>query len=582
MMTDARAYAAIPAILLSLAAMPTPAGDLRFTEKAQDAGLIGGHAAPTGFGLQIMLGGAGVGDFDRDGDQDIFVVGGSLGINQLYINDGTGNFTEQAAAWGTDSPGVRHSGVAVADYNNDGNLDVFVTCVVEADSPILAENRLYRNNGDNTFTDVAHAAGLLTVPLGSNDSFSSAFGDYDKDGDLDLFIAGWYGGNHLYTNNGDGTFTPQPDSVFGGEAMDEIRGYSVRFTDINNDGWPDILLAADFFTSKVFINNTDGTFTNATAGWGAGLDSNGMGHTQGDFNNDGLIDWYVTSRIAPGGQAGSGNMLYMNNGDQTFTERAVAAGVNFGSWGWGTDAIDFDHDGWLDLVATNGWAGSVFETDMTYLWRNDGTASGDFTEITTQAGITHTGQGRGLLTFDADNDGDRDLIINNNGQPITYYENTLAGENINAITLFFDTEEASDLPPDGFGVRVEIDTPAGTQIREMDGGSNYLSQSELSVHVGLGSATTADEVRAYWPNGQITVLNNLASGRHTVTPPTTNAGCGPADVAEPFDILDLADIQGFIAAFTTQGDAADLAEPTGVFDLADLQAFIAAFVAGCP
>ncbi len=574
--------AAFSAVMLAAFASSASAGDLQFTEKAQAVGLTGGHAAPNGFGLQIMLGGSGVGDFDRDGDQDIFVVGGSLGVNQLYINDGSGTFTEQAAAWGTDSPGVRHSGVSVADYNNDGWLDLFVTCVLENGTTGLAENRLYRNNGDNTFTDVAASAGVQIIPRESNDSFSSAFGDYDKDGDLDLFIAGWYGGNHLYTNNGDGTFTPQPDSVFGGEVMDLIRGYSARFTDINADGWPDILLAADFFTSKVFINNTDGTFTNATAAWGAGLDSNGMGHTQGDFNNDGLIDWYVTSRIAPGGQAGSGNMLYMNNGNDTFTERSVAAGVNFGSWGWGADAVDFDHDGWVDLIATNGWAGSVFEDDQTYLWRNDGTAVGDFTDITTQVGITHTGQGRGLLTFDADNDGDRDLIINNNAQPITYYENTLTGADINALTLFFDTQGAPDLPPDGFGVRVEVDTPAGTQLREMDGGSNFLSQSELSAHVGLGSSAAADEVRVTWPNGQVTTLTNLASGRHTVTPPTANAGCNPADVAEPFDVLDLADVQGFIAAFVTQSDPADIAEPFGVFDLADLQGFVGAFVAGCP
>lgn len=116
----------------------------------------------------------------------------------------------------------------------------------------------------------------------------------------------------------------------------------------------------------------------------------------------------------------------------------------------------------------------------------------------------------------------------------------------------------------------------------MDGGSNFLSQSELSAHIGLGSAAAADEVRVTWPNGQVTTLTNLASGRHVVTPPTTNTGCGPADVAEPYDVLDLADVQGFIAAFTTQGDAADIAEPFGVFDLADLQGFVAAFLAGCP
>ena len=559
---------------------PAAAGDLAFTERAQAVGLLGGNNATNTFGLQFMAGGAGVGDFDRDGDQDIFFVGGSAGVDQLYINAGDGTFSDQAAAWGVATAGQRHTGVCVGDYNNDGWLDVMVTCVVEGDSPVPAENRLYRNNGDNTFTDVAAQAGVRFTPRGRNDSFSSAFGDYDKDGDLDLLIAGWFGGNHLYTNNGDGTFTAEPDSVFGGEVMDLIRGYAVRFTDINNDTWPDILLAADFFTSKLFINNADGTFTNATQAWGAGLDSNGMGHCQGDFNNDGLIDWYVTSRIAPGGTVGSGNMLYMNNGNETFTERSVPAGVNFGHWGWGADAVDFDHDGWLDIVATNGWNGSFFSVDPTHLWRNLGTGAGDLTEITSAAGITHTGQGRGLLTFDADNDGDRDLLIANNDQPLTYYENQLSGADINALTLFFDTEGDPALPPDGFGVRVEIDANGTTQLREMDGGSNYLAQSELSVHAGLGAASAADEVRVTWPDGRVTVLENLSAGRHTVTPPTAS-GCNPADLTGD-GVLDLADIQTFIGAFVALDDAADLAEPLGVWDLADVQAFLGAFVAGCP
>jgi hypothetical protein len=304
-----------------------------------------------------------------------------------------------------------------------------------------------------------------------------------------------------------------------------------------------------------------------------------MGHAQGDFNNDGLIDWYVTSRIAPGGAAGSGNMLYMNNGDASFTERSVPAGVNFGHWGWGADAVDFDHDGWLDLVATNGWNGSYFSVDPTHLWRNLGTPQGDFTDIAHAAGVFHNGLGRGLLTFDADNDGDRDILIANNDQPTTYYENLLAGEDTNALTLFFDTRGDPALPPDGFGVRVEIIAGGMTQHREMDGGSNYLAQSELSVHAGLGAAPAADEVRVTWPDGRVTLLTDLPAGRHTVSPPTT--GCGPADLSGD-GILDLADIQLMLGAFIAQDDAADLAEPFGVWDLADLRAFIVAFVAGCP
>ena len=566
-------------ILLTAAAVSTAAaGDLSFTEKASDVGLLGGHTTENGFGMQYMSPGSAVGDFDRDGDQDLFIVGGTLGIDQLYINDGTGHFTEDAAARGVATAGYRHTGVAVGDYDNDGDLDLFVTCVGTNDNPQIVPNKLFRNDGNGGFSDAAGSAGVKFNPAGLNDSFGSAFGDVDHDGDLDLFVAGWYGGNVLYLNDGDGTFTAQPDSIFNGEVMDLIRGFAPRIIDIDDDGLNDILLAADFLTSKVFINNGDGTFTNETVAWGAGLDSNGMGSAQGDFNNDGLIDWYVTSRLAPGGgqYAGSGNMLYINNGNGTFSETSVAAGVNDGEWGWGADAVDFDHDGLLDIVATNGWNGPYFEIDPTHLWLNNG--DGTFTDAAPAAGIAHTGQGRGLLTFDADNDGDRDLIISCNAEPITYYENELAGPDTNAITLFFDTSANSSLAPDGFGTRVEVTAGGATQLRILDGGSNYLSQSELSVHVGLGAATTADEIVIRWANGVRTQLFDLPAGRHTIDAPLS---CNPADL-DGNGINDLSDITLFLQAFLSQEFAADLAQPYYIWDLNDIGVFIGRFNAGCP
>lgn len=569
---------ALIAAASSALAIHANAGTLQFTESAASVGLTGGHAAVTDYGMQYMAPGAAVGDFDRDGDQDVFIVGGSAGIDQLYINDGTGHFVNEAAARGVATAGVRHTGAAVGDYDNDGDLDIFVTCVETGSNPNPVPNKLFRNNGDGTFVDAAGIAGVQFPPLGLNDSFGSAFGDVDHDGDLDLFLAGWYGGNHLYINNGDGTFTIQPDSIFGGTVMDLIRGFSPRIFDINDDGRNDILLAADFYTSKVFINNGDGTFTNDTAAWGAGLDSNGMGNTQGDFNNDGLIDWYVTSRIAPGGNpsSGSGNMLYLNNGNGSFTESSVAAGVNDGQWGWGTDAVDFNHDGLLDIAATNGWDGPYFGIDPTHLWLNNG--DGTFTDAAAAVGITHTGQGRGLLTFDADNDGDRDLLIASNAEPTTYYENALTGPDANSITLFFDTSANPTLAPDGFGTRVEITTGGTTQIRILDGGSNYLAQSELSVHVGIGSATAADDVVIRWANGVRTQLFDLPAGRHTIDAPLS---CNPADL-DGNGFNDLSDINMFLQAFLTQEFAADLSQPYYVWDLNDIGVFITRFNAGCP
>lgn len=560
--------------ILTLCAGPTLAGGLAFQEKAATVGLAGGHLQPANdFALQYMAPGGAVGDFNRSGAPDVFVVGGSSGIDQLYINNGDGTFSEQAAAWGVAASGIRHTGAAVADFDNDGWLDIFVTCVTLFDDPGNAFNRLYRNNGDGTFTDVAAQAGVRVVPSQLSDSFGAAFGDFDLDGHLDLFVAGWYGGNVLYRNNGDGTFTALPNAAFLGDDISTVRGFAPRFVDINNDGLPDILLVADFFTSRVYVNNGDGTFTNATAAWGAGLDSNGMGNAVGDFNNDGLTDWYVTSRIAPGGGAGSGNMLYMNNG-AGFTERSVPAGVNFGWWGWGADAVDFDHDGWLDLVATNGWSGPSFSNKPTQVWRNLRDPIGTFEEVTAAVGMTHTGQGRGLLTFDADMDGDRDILIFSNNEPLAYFENTLPNTGSSSITLFFDTKGQPGIAPDGFGVRAELDAGGITQHRYLDGGSAYLAQGELSLHFGLGEASLADEIRITWPNGEETTLARVAPGRYTIT---ARFGC-------PIDwnvdgILDLADITGWIGAFMNQHPQADL-DGNGIFDLQDLITFITLFTGG--
>jgi hypothetical protein len=174
-----------PSAIIWLAAAfaaPANAADLFFVERSIASGLTGAHLAPGGFGLQFMAGGAAAGDFDRDGDQDIFLVGGSAGVDQLFINQGDGTFTDQAEAWGVAAAGQRHTGVAVADYDSDGWLDILVTCIAEGDSKVPAENRLYRNNADGSFTDVADTAGVRFTPRGTSDSFSGAFGDYDKDG----------------------------------------------------------------------------------------------------------------------------------------------------------------------------------------------------------------------------------------------------------------------------------------------------------------------------------------------------------------------------------------------------------------
>lgn len=556
-------------LVVAIAVPVSIAGSLRFTEATNSAGLSGGHATPGVFDMEFMAAGAAAGDFDRDGDQDLFVLGGSLGVDKLYVNNGDRTFTDRAAEWGVDRT-HRTTGAAVGDYNNDGWLDVFITGIGTPGVPLSARNVLYRNNGDGTFTDVAAAAGVDVSSADQNDAFGAAFGDYDRDGDLDLFVAGWYGGNVLFINGGDGTFSRAGAGVFNGFDLSTVRGFSPRFCDFTGNGHPDLLLVADFYTSQVFNNKGDGTFDCRTAYWGAGLDSNGMGNTTGDFNNDGRVDWYVTSRISQ--HDGSGNMLYMNDGDG-FTESSVPAGVNWGDWGWGADAVDFDHDGWLDIVATNGFAGPLFESDPTHLWLNRGTDPVTFVEANTDTGLIHTLQGRGLLTFDADLDGDRDILIASNNQPLAYFRNDLAGAA--SIRLEFDTSGEPTLAPDGFGTRVEIDAGGATQVRHLDGGCNYQSQSELALHFGLGAAGVADEVRVYWADGAWITLVDVLPGLYTLT---ARHGC-PVDWIRD-GVLDLADVNGWIAGFLAQHPQADLVVD-GVYDLSDLQSFVSQFVGGC-
>ncbi len=559
----------VAGLCAGIAAETAEGGPVTFVEQTGAVGLSHTHGTVSaGPDMEFMHGGGAVGDFDRDGDQDLFVIGGSTGIDLLYWNDGNGNFTEGGAAAGV-ARSHRGSGASVADYDNDGDLDLFVTSTGTVATGMLpGQNRLYMNNGDGTFTDVTAIAGLSTNNPVNGDAFSSAFGDYDLDGDLDLAVAGWLGGNRLYQNNGDGTFTDVTVAAIDSD-MGAVRGFAPQFVDMDGDRYPEILWVADFYTSRYLVNNGDGTFTDQTASSGTGLDSNGMGNTFGDLNNDGLMDWYVTSRINADQTSGSGNMFYRATGvDHVFEEVSDESGTLHGYWGWGTTAIDFDQDGWLDVIATNGFTGN-FEMDPTVLFLNDG--DGTFTESAAVSGISDVGQGRGLLNVDLENDGDQDVLIFNNRQAMVCLRNDTAGGA--SITLEFDTSGVSGLAPDGFGTHVELTSGGMTQIRYLAGGSNFLAQSELSVHFGIGSETAADLTITY-ADGSTETLASVAPGRYTIT-----ARECVADFA-PSGSLDFFDVSAYLGAFVEQHPQADLSGD-GAFDFFDISAFLTAYSGGC-
>ena len=550
---------------LSMASTPV------VTERALDAGLSGIHATVfQGSDVEFMGGGGAAGDFDGDGDQDLFVIGGSAGVDRLYINDGTGQFTEHGAGWGV-ARTHQGTGAAVGDFDNDGDLDLYVTSLGGPTARAPGWNVLYRNNGNGSFTDVTATAGVSISDAFQGDSFSPAFGDYDLDGDLDLAVASWLGGSRLFRNNGDGTFTNVTLSALDVD-MSLNRGFAPRFVDMDGDRYPELLWVADFFTSKYFANNGDGTFTNMTPGNGTGIDSNGMGNTFGDYNGDGIFDWYVSSRINHQMTSGSGNMLYLGTTTpHDFSEESLARGCNFGYWGWGVVSVDIDHDGDLDIYETNGFDGS-FASDPAILYLNDGT--GNFVDHAPLCGMDVQTGGRGLLNADFDNDGDQDIVMFNNRQEMTYFRNDITGPGTNAITLRFDTSAVAGLAPNGFGTRVELSSVSGGQMRFMDGGSNYLSQSELSVHFGIGSDAEAD-IEIMWANGDVTSLTGVQPGMYTIRA----LGC-PGDLNGDGN-LNFFDVSAFLTMYQNQHPQADLSGD-GLFNFFDVSAFLVAYQGGCP
>ncbi len=488
-----------------------------------------------------------VGDFNNDGWRDIFWVGGGATPDKLFINDGKGAFSNQASDWGLDE---LHAGcgASAGDYNNDGFLDIYVTsfgdpdvCDPELCLPAALDqvgvHRLYRNNGDGSFTNVATEAGVSFSSQTIGTGYGSAFGDYDLDGDLDLFVASWFhaaDGNRLYRNNGDGTFADVTGDALG-EGIDNVWGFQPTFVDMDGDLYPELLLAGDFESSCYFRNNGNGTFTNITAESGTGLDDNGMGQTIADFNNDGLLDWYVTSihQDNPPPKINTGNMLYLNLGNHLFQELSNEAGVNDGGWGWGTVAVDLDQDGWLEIVEVNGRDSEQWTLERAKLFYN--LQDGTFEDIAESAGLDHDGQGRGVVAFDADNDGDQDLAISTDEGPLAYYRNqTAAG---NWLRVLLDPSGNPLLPPNGFGARVIATIGGVSRLRYLNSNPSYLASSELAVHFGLGDETVIDELRVIWSRGYQTVLNNVAVNQHlNITAPSladlsADGIVGPTDLA---------------------------------------------------
>jgi len=487
---------------------PTPT----FVEIAEELGLNVEHAS-SGYTHSNYTGGGAVGDFDNNGCQDIYVISGGNGNQRdwLFMNNCDGSFTEDGLAWGL---GGAHygKGASVGDYDNDGWLDIYVTSAGPFGTVAPGRHRLLHNNAGTSFTDMALTARVNVTNPTTEDSFGSTFGDFDLDGDLDLFVAGFSAnnaGSRLFENLGDGTFQDITSDIGFFNGVPSVFSFAPRFLDMDGDGYPELLLAGDFGTSRYFRNNNGNSFTDITAATGTGQDENGMGQTIGDFDSNGFLDWYVTSIYFPS-NGWTGNKLYMHQGSHIFSEIASFVGVDDGGYGWGTVAVDFNHDGLLDIAETNGASTGTFSNEQSYLWIQGG--GGVFAERALAAGFVHFGNGRGMANLDYDNDGDQDVVIFANNECLRFYRNDTTEANTNWLRVFLDTSNTT-FAPNGVGSRVRATGGGVTQLRMITSGDNFLSHSEMSAHFGLGANTTVTTLEVQWPDGSTTTLENVAANQ---------------------------------------------------------------------
>ncbi len=543
---------------------------LSFTEVSEESGIVAFNHNPFNQPHGHNLSGGAVGDFNNDGWQDLFVISDANRPDRLFMNNGDGTFTERASAWGIANLHYGTSATA-ADYNGDGWMDISVSSAGSLDGiPRAGENLVYRNNGDGTFSEVAEQLGLANR-VNAFDPMCVAFGDYDEDGDLDLFSTAYstgQQGNRLYRNlmkeTGEERFEDVTDEAGLTPHLDRfVSGFAVSFADMERDGILDIVLIADHGTSRYFRGNGDGTFTNATSTVERLLAANGMGIAIGDFDRDGLFDFYASS-IEYEGVPNSGNLLYRQLPQGGFEEVGIEMGVNRAGWAWGVLMVDVDHDGYEEILSTQN-----ADTTRARMYKRSGRSG--YAQIAEACGFDHFLGGRGFVNFDMDNDGDQDLVVFTSGgfeaKPIGVWRNDLSGPGTNWLRVELDTTVRESLAPGGFGAVVRILSDKGPHMQMIDGGPNHCSSGEHGAHFGLGPVDTLDWVRVEWLDGTSTTIPGVATNQIL----KVRAPFHPADFNGD-DTLDLADVAGFVSAFVGAVPSADL-NGDGVFDLADVQTY---------
>lgn len=540
----------LPALLLSA----TSPHAVTFRDVAPKAGLkdviVSGGPAKK-YVLEVNGSGTCWLDYDGDGWMDLYLVNGSTlgqlqkkapqtGTNHLYRNNHDGTFSDVTRSAGVAGMGWGFGCVA-ADYDNDGRTDLLVTN--------LGPNILYRNVGNGKFEDVTARAGIAG---GQFWHAGAAFADYDLDGNLDIFIPGYlrfdpqnpelksceYRGvqvhacgpigyigdpDTLYRNNGDGTFTDVTEAA-GVKDRKLYFGFQAVFADFDDDGWPDLFVANDSNPNYLYRNRRDGTFEEVGVQAGVAFSADGkemssMGVAIGDYDRDGLPDIFITTF------ANDNYVLFHNDGGGLFTDVSYASGVGEPTvpyLGWGAFFFDHDNDGWLDLFCANGHVypevdGKLREKfrEPLQLFRNLG--SGKFREISSDAGL-HTIQpqsARGASFADYDNDGDLDVVVSVMDATPLLLENH-DGNHGNWLRLMLRGTKANRM---AVGAKVKVITGSGVQYGFVSAGGSYLSSNDPRSHFGLGPATDAT-VEIRWPGGSTQRISGVkANSQLTIEQP---------------------------------------------------------------
>ena len=539
--------------MASRSVRPTPRGkpsgkafDASFVNVAYAAGLrapvIYGGPTHADYALEAMGCGAAFLDYDNDGWLDILLLTGRR-FNQtptdsslrLYHNNRDGAFIDVTLQAGL-TRSVWATGVTIADYDNDGFDDIFITC--------WGQNILFHNNGNGTFTDVTRKAGLART--GTHFATGCTWIDYDRDGRLDLFVChyavfdpaktpargkdpacNYHGvpvfcgpaglpqeGCRLYHNNGNGTFTDV--SVKSGIAAIK-PGYALTAVaaDFDNDGWQDIYVACDTSPSLFFHNNHDGTFTEQGLERGVSLSEDGqqqagMGVGIGDFDGDGHLDIFKTHF------RGDTQVLYKNNGKGYFRDTTLRSGLGVETRfvGWGAALVDLDNDGLPDLFWTTGMVYPEVEAkvpDAPYktpniLFRNLG--DGRFEQLSGVAGLNELHSSRGVAFGDFDNDGDVDILVVNLNEPPSLLRNDVMGANNWLKVQLVGTKSNRS----AIGAQVIASYGGRRQVQTIMAQSSYLSVNDRRLHFGLGEAQTANlEIR--WPSGAVETRMDMEAGQ---------------------------------------------------------------------